>query len=298
MWVKWKNLERRPKNGYIRWWRRVGACGGEPKETWDIKEEKNLLGGQGDTRVARDRDLGGTKATKNYTYLKSVTMVSNTFYAEFLKVSLTLGSPGHFDTVKIAVHCTIQGLHGHRLTEFRTNIWGVTSHYEAKVLVLGFKWSEGCRGLSRLFLPKEGWVDLHWESTMRLFTWWWCRVSSTTCEIFKVLFFFFLCASNFLSPYLKQFYFCKSNNATLFLIYKTRNISFSSWDVHLIYTIWRHLWVVCKPCDFLIFTHHRLPYLMLSLRSTKTLIWQSSRLCWRVSDHQIRSSSPLLVLTF
>lgn len=57
---------------------------GGSKDTWDIREEKNLL-----WRVPRGHrsskgwEMGTTKSTKHHILLKSVIMVSNTLYADF-----------------------------------------------------------------------------------------------------------------------------------------------------------------------------------------------------------------------
>lgn len=165
--------------------------------------------------------------------LKLVTWIGH-ILCYFLKVSLTLGCPGH-------LHNEDCSSLDHPWAPWSPSHWGQDEHLRSDFSL----WSKGLsfnvyvhRGLSRFSLPKEG-ESIYTESTMRCFPQGGCIVSSTTCEIFSVYFFrvpLILC-----HPIWNSFSSVSHIITMLFLNYKTRTIFFSSWSVRLIGTIWRYV---------------------------------------------------------
>lgn len=109
-----------------------------------LKRKRICWEGAGGTRVPMDVDMVKTRTTESSYFIKRCHNGSDTFYAAFFFFK----SVSHYNALgtynmKTAAHWTIRGLHGHHLTEVRMNIWGVTSHCEAKVLVSMFMGAEG-----------------------------------------------------------------------------------------------------------------------------------------------------------
>ena len=111
------------------------------KDMWDIK--RRTICGEGTKWGARGAGSGRLEKQESQEHTTLLKISQHTCWF-ILKVVNTPGSPMHLDTGKTAVHCANPGVHSHH-TEVRVNIWGVTNHYEEKVLVSKFKWAQGSR---------------------------------------------------------------------------------------------------------------------------------------------------------